>query len=217
MPILVFASPKGGCGKSTAAVLAGTEIARLGVEVTMLDCDPNKSLTKWSEKGAIPKNISVQSGLDQSSILPAIRSADGDGKIVIVDLEGIASQTVSRAISKADLVVIPMRPTALDSQIGSQAIALIREEEDALERSVPFAVLFSSTKAVRSNESKQIEKSLRDNGIDIIEPSLMERGAYSALFAYGGDLHTMPPKGNMKNAIKNASEYTRSLLDRLSR
>lgn len=216
MPVLVFASPKGGCGKSTAAVIAGTEAARLGISVTMLDCDPNRSLTKWSERGEIPPNITVKSGITQSTIIPAIRDADGDGRLVVVDLEGVASQTVSRAVSKADLVIVPMRPTALDSQIGSQAIELIREEEDALERTVPFAVLFSSTKAVRSNESKDIEKSLRANGIDLIEPSLMERGAYSAIFAYGGDLSTMPPRGNMENAKRNATEYAQAILTRLT-
>jgi ATPases involved in chromosome partitioning len=44
MPTVVIASPKGGAGKSTAAILLGTELAHAGASVVMLDCDPNHSL-----------------------------------------------------------------------------------------------------------------------------------------------------------------------------
>lgn len=40
MPVIVMASPKGGVGKSTCAVLLASEFARMGAEVTVLDCDP---------------------------------------------------------------------------------------------------------------------------------------------------------------------------------
>jgi chromosome partitioning protein len=42
MPTIVFASPKGGAGKSTAAVLLGTELAAKGGDVTIIDADPNR-------------------------------------------------------------------------------------------------------------------------------------------------------------------------------
>jgi chromosome partitioning protein len=44
MPTIAFASPKGGVGKSTAAVLLATELAGFGAGVTMIDADPNKPL-----------------------------------------------------------------------------------------------------------------------------------------------------------------------------
>ena len=48
MPTIVFASPKGGVGKSTAAVLLATELASHGGTVTMIDADPNKPLSQWA-------------------------------------------------------------------------------------------------------------------------------------------------------------------------
>lgn len=50
MPTVVIASPKGGAGKSTAAILLGTELAHAGASVVMLDCDPNHSLTLWADR-----------------------------------------------------------------------------------------------------------------------------------------------------------------------
>ena len=41
MPAIVFASPKGGAGKSTSAVVLATELAGQGAGVTIIDADPN--------------------------------------------------------------------------------------------------------------------------------------------------------------------------------
>ena len=73
MPVIVMASPKGGVGKSTCAVLLASEFARMGADVTVLDCDPNKSLTRWSSHG-VPNGVTnsaewcqpFRGGLDHS-------------------------------------------------------------------------------------------------------------------------------------------------------
>ena len=148
MPTIVIASPKGGAGKSTTAVLLGTELAHAGIEVTFLDCDPNRSLTLWAERAALPDRVSVLSDISEGAIVRTIKTHDADGKVVIVDLEGVASRLVSRAISQADLVLTPMRATTLDATIGARALALVAEEEEALGRTIPHAVVVTLTKAI---------------------------------------------------------------------
>src|ERR1700722_19377061 len=59
MPTIVFASPKGGGGKSTAAVRLATELAGFGVGVTMIDADPNKPLSQWAKRPGKPNNLTV--------------------------------------------------------------------------------------------------------------------------------------------------------------
>lgn len=216
MPTIVVASPKGGAGKSTTAVLLGTELAHAGIHVTLLDCDPNKSLTLWSEKAPLPDRITVLSDITESSIVRAIKDRDHDGQVVIVDLEGIASRMVSRAISQADLVLTPMRATTLDATIGARAIELVGEEEEALDRRIRHAVVFTMTKAILSKQHKGIAASLEGQGIDVITPPLMERAAFSALFAFGGDLHNMPPQGNMVRAQENAGAFAQQVFHRLT-
>lgn len=215
MPVIVIASPKGGAGKSTAAVLLGTELAHAGAPVAMLDCDPNRSLTLWSQRRTVPKGIEVLSGVTEAGIVRTIKQLDQDGQVVIVDLEGVASRLVSRAISQADLVITPMRATTLDATIGVRALELIAEEEEALDRRIPHAVVFTMTKGVRSKQHVGIEESLRSQGVDMIEPALMERAAFSALFEFGGDLHSMPPQGNMEAAVTNATNFAQAVYARL--
>ncbi len=216
MPTIVVASPKGGAGKSTTAVLLGTELAHEGVPVTMLDCDPNRSLTLWAEQSDLPFGITMLSDISEADIVRTIKAHDTDGQVVIVDLEGVASRLVSRAISQADLVLTPMRATTLDATIGARALQLIAEEEEALDRQIPHAVVFTMTKAIKSKQHTGILTSLIDQGVDVIEPALMERVAFSGLFAFGGDLHSMPAQGNMESARENARAFAMQVYRRLT-
>src|SRR5258705_152927 len=47
MPTIVFISPKGGIGKTTSSLTLGTQFAKHGATVTMIDADPNRPLRKW--------------------------------------------------------------------------------------------------------------------------------------------------------------------------
>ena len=221
VPVIVMASPKGGVGKSTCSVILASEFARMGADVTVLDCDPNKSLSRWASHG-LPKGVTLHGDIGRAEIVPTIRAADGDGKIVIVDLEGVASQLVSRAISQADLVIVPMQATALDAEIGSEALALVREEEEALGREIrPAVVLTKTSAAVKSRVQKELEEQLRGAGIDLIEPSLVSRAAFAEIFAYGGDLTSMmnDPEmrtgGKVDKALENAKGFTEAVYERL--
>lgn len=216
MPVVTFASPKGGAGKTTSAILFATQSASSGIPVTMIDADrTNNSLSIWRDCGNVPEGIQVITGVTEKSIVKTIKEHDQDGTLVVVDLEGIASQLTSRAMSKSDLVVIPMRTTSLDAKVGLRAIEMIQEEEEALERDIPHAIVFTATDAMNSKERVGIEESLRKMGVDIIKPDIAKRAAYSAIFAYGGDLESIPPQGNMENARLNASGYAEAVYKRL--
>lgn len=215
MPVIAIASPKGGAGKSTTAVILGTELAHAGAKVTLLDCDPNRSISLWAARSALPSGVAVLSDVTESEIVRTIKRQDTDGQVVIVDLEGVASRLVSRAISQADLVLIPMRATTLDATIGVRALALIAEEEEALGRTIRHAVVFTMTRAIKSKQHTAIEASLKGQGVDVIEPPLMERAAFSALFEFGGDLRSIPAQGRMDGATGNAAAFAQQVYKRL--
>ena len=216
MPVVTIASPKGGAGKSTTAVILATELAAAGAEITLLDCDPNRALSIWASRGELPARVTLIENVGESDIIRTIKRLDEDGRVVIVDLEGVASRLVSRAISQADLVLTPMRATKLDAEIGSRAISLVAEEEESLGREIRHAVVFTMTRAIRSKQHTALEASLRRAGIDVIQPPLLERAAFSALFEFGGDLRSMPEQGNMENALSNAAEFARAVYSRLT-
>ena len=59
MPIIVFASSKGGAGKSTSAVLLATALAEGGATITLIDADPNRPVSKWATRAEIPAKMTV--------------------------------------------------------------------------------------------------------------------------------------------------------------
>ena len=211
MAAIVLASPKGGAGKTTTAVLLATELAVAGADVTILDCDPNHAVSIWAKKRPLPDSIKViAEEVDENSIIPTIRKYDHKGQFLIVDLEGVISRLMSRAISQADLVITPMRATILDAQIGVRIISLIASEEKLLKRKIKHAVVFTMTRGIITTQHRNIKRSLQEQGVTVIEPSLMERSAFSALFGYGGDLRSMPEQGRMDKAIENAQLFAKS-------
>ena len=208
---MTVASPKGGAGKSTASVILGTELAYAGAEVTILDCDQIDPSASGQTAHLCRRASSFGLTWEKSEIVRTLKQEDADGRVVIVDLEGVASRLVSRAISQSDLVLTPMRATTLDATISVRALALVAEEEEALGRPIRQAVVFTMTRAIKSKQHTAIEASLRGQGVDVIEPPLMERAAFSALFEFGGDLRTIPAQGRMEPAQENASEFAGGL------
>ena len=211
MPTVVFANPKGGAGKSTAAVVLATQLAMKGGAVTILDADPNKPVSQWAKRGNVPAKITVIESVSASTIIDEIDGAAAKTPFVIVDLEGTASMMVAYAISRADLVIIPIQGSQLDAAEGTKAIRLIRQQEKAFSRKIPFAILFTRTNpALRPRTLVHIQQEFYKHGIRAFETQLHEREAYRSLFSFGGTLETLDPSqvGGLEKAIANAREYT---------
>ena len=157
MPTIVFASPKGGVGKSTAAVLLATELAGFGASVSLIDADPNKPLSQWAKRPGKPANLTVLSDVTEESIIDTIESAASKTPFVIVDLEGTASMMVGYAMSRADLVIIPVQASHLDATEAAKAIKLVRAQERVFKRTIPYTVLFTRTStAIRTRSLQSI-------------------------------------------------------------
>lgn len=215
MPTFVIASPKGGAGKSTSALLLADQLASNGGKVTLIDADPNKPLSKWSKRAAIPKGLTVMADVTEESIIEEVDAAASVTPFVVVDLEGTASMTVAYAISRADLVIIPCQGSQLDAEEAAKAIKLIRQQEKAFKRRIPFAVVFTRTNAaIETRDIKDIRAQLAKNSIRVLRTELVERAAYRALFSYGGTLASLSPSqvSNLAAAIDNAKAFAAEVI-----
>jgi chromosome partitioning protein len=215
MPTIVFASPKGGAGKSTSAVVLACELAATGAEIVIIDADPNRPVSKWAKLAGRPSSLSVLADVSEASIIDEIESAAARVPFVIVDLEGTASMTVAYAISRADLVVIPMQGSQLDANEAAKAIRLIRQQERAFGRRIPYAALFTRTSAaIRPRTLAHIRTELEGAGVPILTTQMHEREAFRAIFSFGGTLHSLEPAqvSNLPAAIANARAFATELI-----
>ena len=218
MPTIVFASPKGGVGKSAAAVLLATELAGFGASVTMIDADPNKPLSHWAKRPGKPENLTVLGDVTEDSVIDTIESAALKTTFVIVDLEGTASMMVGYAMSRADLVIIPVQGSHLDATEATKAIKLVRAQERVFKRTIRYAILFTRTSAaIRTRTLQSIETEFAANNIPMLKTQLSERDAYRALFAFGGTLSGLDSAqvSNIAAALLNARVLTQEVVTML--
>jgi chromosome partitioning protein len=210
MPTIIFASPKGGAGKSTSATLLATELAERGATVTAIDADPNKPVSRWATRPGKPKTLNVVADVNEDTIIDEIEQAAQKTAFVIVDLEGTASMMVGYAMSRADLVIIPTQGSQLDAAEAVKAIRLVRAQERAFKRIIPFAVLFTRTSAaIRPRTLQSIEAELAGQKVRMFSTQIHEREAYRAIFAFGGTLSGLDPKevSNIPAAVANARAF----------
>ena len=98
MPTIAFANPKGGAGKTTAALLLATQLAERGTSVTIIDADPERWISQWGALPGKPDNIHIRSDVTEETIIDAIDQAAVDTPFVVVDLEGTANTLVGYAV-----------------------------------------------------------------------------------------------------------------------
>ena len=147
MPVIAFANPKGGAGKTTAALLLASELASHKAQVTIIDADPERWISQWAKLPGKPDRIRIVSEVTEDSIVDLIADEAVRSQFVIIDLEGTASLMVANAIGMSDLVVIPTQGGSMDAQGAAKMIRLIRNQERMTRRAIAHGVLMTRTSA----------------------------------------------------------------------
>ena len=217
MATVVLASPKGGAGKTTTAVVLATELAKR-TRVVLIDADPNRPVSTWARLPGKPTGIEVRAEVSEETIIDEMDAAAAAAPFTIVDLEGTASMTVGYAISRADLVIIPTQGSQLDARQAARAIRLVQQQEKAFGRRIPHAILLTRTSvAIQPRSLRSIKEQLEAHGVDVFATQLIEREAFRALFAYGGTLDGLDRSAvsNVDGAVANARALTAEMVDKL--
>jgi chromosome partitioning protein len=217
MPTIAFVSPKGGVGKTTAALLVADALCdAVKGGVTLIDADPNHPLQRWADGGRCPKTLTVISTVNEDNVIDVVEEATGKSAFVIVDLEGTANKIVLLAVSQADLVIIPCQGSQLDAEQASRAVHVIKQHEKMTKRSVPFALLLTRTgTAVKTRTLKHLASSLERSGYPVLKTQLHEREAFRAVFSFRERLKKLDPGdvANIERAVANVEELVREIVE----
>jgi chromosome partitioning protein len=114
MYTIVCASQKGGSGKTTLSGHLAVEASRAGAgEIALIDTDPQGSLAHWWNARQLPTPYFVKAGLpDLEQALEGLHQAGI--KIAVIDTPPAITQSISRVVAHADLVIVPTRPSPHD-------------------------------------------------------------------------------------------------------
>ena len=124
MEVLVFASRKGGSGKSTLTAHLAAHAHKPTRPCLLIDADPQGSLALWHklrEAGGEADEVALKSV--QRGIADVVKAAKRDGiDWVFIDTAPNMSASVTDAIRTATLVVIPCRPGVFDLDAVKETI-----------------------------------------------------------------------------------------------
>ena len=218
MPVVSFANPKGGAGKTTSALLLAGELAAKGARVTVIDADPERWISQWGRMPGKPSNIDIIADVTEDTIVDLIENAAAKAQFVIVDLEGTASLMVANAIGMSDLVIIPAQGASMDAKGAAKTIRLIRNQERLSRRQIPHSILLTRTSAaVTSRALRNVREQLDKASIDVFSTSIVERAAFRDIFDFGGLLSDLRSDqvSNVDRAIENARAFTGEVIAKL--
>lgn len=113
MKTIALVNQKGGAGKSTLAISLGVAAHEAGEKVFMLDLDPQASLLAWGKtRKADAPGVDVTPASDLVAVLAALERAGHT--LVILDTAGTDGPSTTKAMTVADLCLIPSQPTTFD-------------------------------------------------------------------------------------------------------
>lgn len=207
MAVISACSTKGGVGKTTTVICLADTFARGGGSVAILDADPNGHVQTWRERAGPDCTVDVISDLTEENILDRVAEAAQKYQLVIVDLEGAASQSVTFAIAESDLVLIPTKVSGMDLQEVFRTYEVVKRVEKMQRRSIPARALFTQMSPLMSRVALHARQEIQAAGVPVLRTEVIHRAAYQAIHFTG-----QTPAGPAGD-IKAAREMNETLVE----
>jgi chromosome partitioning protein len=127
--VIALLNQKGGAGKTTLATHLAGELAMTGSRVTLLDADPQGSALDWAQRRmqSGQERLYGVFGLARDSLHQEAPQIALKADYVVIDGPPRVAALARSALLAADLVLIPVQPSAYDVWASHEMVALIAE------------------------------------------------------------------------------------------
>ncbi len=207
MRVIVFASQKGGSGKTTLAGHIGVQAERVGAgPVALIDTDPQGSLAKWWNCRESPQPAFIHS-VFQNLVHDLDEARAAGFKLVVVDTPPAVTKAISEVVSFADLVILPTRPSPHDLRAVGPTIDIV----DARKKPMIFALNAATPRAKITMEAAV---ALSQHGT-VAPVTIYNRTDFAASMIDGRTVMEVDPDGKSAEEIKGLWDYIAQRLARL--
>jgi chromosome partitioning protein len=212
MATLSIASAKGGCGKTTVAILLGAELALDGYKVALLDCDLNQHVSAFGVKAIIP-GFTVVGNVTDSNVLALLKRAEAEQDVVLIDLPGGSSTLALKALQRSHFVLVPTQTSLPDVRDAMKTVAQIDDAQDLARAQIGRAIMWTRfSPGFESKSARHVRESMEGQGVAILKTVLMERAAFREIHITGQVPRQADPNGG---PAANISALTTEVLDQL--
>lgn len=205
MKVLSLVCQKGGTSKTTTAINLAVEATACGLEVALIDLDPQVSACDW--KDIRGEKAPVVAATPVPHLDRALKAAAGAGaNLAIVDTAGRTNDAAAAAARVADLILIPLQPSLIDLKTLGATLEIIR-----LAGGNPTRALLTR---VRSAGTRHEDTTvwLQSQGVKVCPHSLGERVTYQDAYAQGVGVLEAEPTGKAAEEVRQVYLYISKLI-----
>lgn len=178
--IILIGSQKGGCGKSTLATSLAAMLAGIGSDVVLVDADKQSTASTWAaDREAVEGLLPVACIQKYGNIRQTLLDLDRRYSHVVVDCAGHDSAELRSAISAADVMLSPFRPSQPDLDTAPRLVGIIDEMQGTNDALKVYAVLTMCPSNPTVTEIQDAQTYLaKVSGLQVIEPCIYDRKVY---------------------------------------
>ena len=161
--IILVASQKGGCGKSTTSVNICAELARKNKDVVLIDADKQGTAARWASDrnaGEVAPVIHCVQKFD--NIRETLLDLDKRYEYVVVDTAGRDSREMRTGMTAADVLLVPFRPSQPDLDTLPHLVEVIAEAMDFNPKLKAYAMLTMAPSNPVVNEANEAREYLAE-------------------------------------------------------
>ena len=209
MKVVAILNEKGGCGKTTIATNLARSLQLEGYNTIIVDSDVQGSARDWA--AASSKDVPAAIGMDRPTLHRDISKVAESADFVVIDGAARAEKMQISAIKAADLVLIPVQPSAYDIWSSETVVDLVQARQSIAGK--PLAAFVISRQIVGTNIAGEAQDALESFGLPVLDGRTAQRVAYAEAAGTGLSVIDESPNSKAAAEVKQITTDVLALLN----
>ena len=207
MTIILVANQKGGVGKSTVASNLAVVLAQKTRDVLLLDADRQTSANEWwvERQSASPDLHKIQCLHKYGEIDGPLEDLNSRYEYVVVDVAGRDSDEMRSAMTVADVILMPFKPSAVDLATLHNMAQIIRSANRVNPKLIAYAFISIAPTNAKLHEIEKAQEAISEYPeMRLLKTIIYDRKVYRDAMAVGVGVTEL--KGKADSEIASRAE-----------
>lgn len=195
--VIAVLNPKGGSGKTTLAIHLAYALKEHG-RTLLVDADIQGSARDWSAAGSSGLPVI---GLDRPTLDRELQAIGGDYQWIVIDGASKVEKMVASGVKAADMILIPVQPSALDLWACAPLVDVIQARQQATDGRPAAAFVVVRAKK-NTSIAREMRRAVEGYGLPLLPHTIYDRTLYARAITEGTTVQAMDAASEAANEIR---------------